>query len=75
MIAATPAWERLIILAPAIVIGVGLVSVVMMLLGRAFLQTMRESGHQRLIIAGLVGLAVVVGIMIYLGVELPREGG
>ena len=75
MIASTPIWQRLIILAPAIVISVGLVAVVLMLLGRAFAQSVRESGHKRLIYAGLVVLAVFIGLLTYLGVELPREGG
>ena len=44
------------------------------LLGRAFLQTVRESGHRRLIYASLVGLVVFIGVLTYLGIELPREG-
>jgi hypothetical protein len=74
VLAAEPLWERLIILAPAIVIGCGLVAAVMILLGRAFVETARESGHKRLIYAGLVVLAGVIGLLTYLGVELPREG-
>ena len=74
MVASTPVWQRVIILAPAIVISVGLVFVVFMLLGRAFLQTVRESGHRRLIYASLVGLVVFIGVLTYLGIELPREG-
>ena len=74
MAASTPVWQRVIILAPAIVISVGLVFVVFMLLGRAFLQTVRESGHRRLIYASLVGLVVFIGVLTSLGIELPREG-
>jgi hypothetical protein len=73
VLAATPDWQRYIILAPAIVIGVGLVAAVMILLGRAFADSVRDSGHVRLILGGLVGLAVVIGVLTYLGVELPRE--
>jgi hypothetical protein len=36
VLATEPLWERLIILAPALVIGVGLVAAVLILLGRAF---------------------------------------
>ena len=75
MLATEPLWQRLIILAPAIVISIGLVAVVLMLLGRAFLTSVRESGHKSLIYAGLLVLAVFVGVLTYLGVELPREGG
>ena len=74
MVASSPVWQRLIILAPAIVISIGLVFVVLMLLGRAFLQTVRESGHRRLIYASLLGLVVFIGVLTYLGIELPREG-
>ena len=75
MLATEPLWQRLIILAPAIVIGVGVLAAVLILLGRAFVETVQESGHKRLIYAGLAVLAVLVGILTYLGVELPREGG
>jgi FtsH-binding integral membrane protein len=66
--------ERWILLLPALVIGAGLVAGVLILLGRAFAVTIRESGHPRLIYAGLVGLAVAIVILTYLGIELPREG-
>ena len=65
--------ERWIVLLPAIVIGTGLVAGVLILLGRAFAATVRESGHPRLIVAGLVGLACAVALLTWLGVELPRE--
>jgi hypothetical protein len=73
VIAAAPDWQRYLVLAPALVIGVGLVAAVLILLGRAFAETVRESGHVRLVTGGLVGLAVIVGILTYLGVSLPRE--
>jgi FtsH-binding integral membrane protein len=66
--------ERWIVLLPALVVGAGLVAGVLILLGRAFVVTVRESGHPRLIYAGLVGLAVAILILTYLGIELPREG-
>ena len=75
MLATEPLWQRMIILAPALVIGIGLIAAVLILLGRAFVETVRESGHQRLIYAGLAVLAVFIGVLTYLGVELPREGG
>ena len=71
--ATAPDWQRLIVLAPAIVISVGLVAAILILLGRAFVETARESGHHRLIYAGLVGLAGVIAFLTYLGIELPRE--
>ncbi len=65
--------ERWIVLLPAIVVGAGLVVGVLILLGRAFAATVRESRHPRWIIAGLAGLVGAVVLLTYLGVELPRE--
>jgi hypothetical protein len=75
VLASVPDWQRYIVLAPALVIGVGLIAGVLILLGRAFVESVRESGHVRLIAVGLVGVAVLIGILTYLGIELPREGG
>jgi hypothetical protein len=65
--------ERWIVLLPALVVGAGLVAGVLILLGRAFAVTVRESGHPRMIVVGLVGLGAVIAVLTYLGVELPRE--
>ena len=67
-------WQRLVILLPALIVGVGLVGAVLILLGRAFATTVRESGHPRIVIGGLVGLAAVIVLLTWLGVSLPREG-
>ena len=75
LIGTPPVWERVLVLAPAIVIGAGLVAGVFILLGRAFAESLRESGHKRLIVAGLAVLAVAVVVLTYLGIQLPREGG
>ena len=60
---------------PAAIVGAGLVGAVFILLGRAFAASVRESGHPRLIVGGLVALAGVIVLLTYLGVSLPREGG
>ena len=59
---------------PAAIVGAGLVGAVFILLGRAFAESLRESGHPRLIIGGLVALAGVIVLLTYLGVSLPKEG-
>jgi len=64
---------RLVLWLPALVLGIGLVAGVLILLGRAFAATVRESGHPRLILAGAVGLVAVVLVLTWLGVDLPRE--
>ena len=66
-------WEHLVLWLPAAIIGAGLVGAVFILLGRAFVATVRESGHPRWIIGALVGLVGVVVVLTFLGVNLPRE--
>ena len=58
---------------PAAIVGIGLVGGVFILLGRAFAATVRESGHPRWIVGGLVALLGAIVILTYFGVELPRE--
>jgi hypothetical protein len=72
-LAAASTWERVVILAPALVLGGGLVLGVMILLGRAFVATVRESGHPRVLWGGVVVIVGLVVLLTYLGVELPRE--
>jgi hypothetical protein len=66
-------WEHLVVWLPAAIIGVGLVGAVFILLGRAFVATVRESGHPRWIVGGLIALLGAIVVLTYLGVELPRE--
>jgi hypothetical protein len=73
VIASAPHWQRLIALVPAFIIGGGLIVGVLILLGRAFAMSVRESGHKRAIVAGLVVLAGAVVVLTYLGVQLPKE--
>ena len=73
VIAAASNLERLVIWLPALVVGIGLVGMVMILLGRAFAATVRESGHPKWIYGGLVALVGVVVVLTWLGVSLPRE--
>ena len=73
LLAATSSWERLVIWLPAIVVGVGLVGGVLILLGRAFADTVRESGHPRLIVGGMAALLGAILVLTWLGVSLPRE--
>jgi hypothetical protein len=73
VILATGRVERLVVLLPAIVVGLGLVTGVLILLGRAFADSVRAWGHPRLLAAGLVALLGVVVLLTWLGVSLPRE--
>jgi hypothetical protein len=67
-------WEHLVLWLPAAIVAAGLVGAVFILLGRAFAASVRESGHPRLIIGGLVALAGLIVLLTYLGVSLPKEG-
>jgi hypothetical protein len=71
---AATSWEHLVLLLPAFVVGAGLVGAVFILLGRAFAASVRESGHPRLIIGGLVAVCGLIVLLTYLGVSLPKEG-
>jgi hypothetical protein len=70
---AVSSWERFVIWLPALVVGVGLLGGVLILLGRAFAASVRESGHPRWILGGLVALVGLVVVLTWLGVDLPRE--
>ena len=73
LIVATANWERAVIWLPALVIGAGLVGAVLILLGRAFAATVRESGHPKWVYGGLVALVGLIAVLTWLGVSLPRE--
>ena len=73
MVASAPYWQRLLTLAPVFIVGGGLVLGVLIVLGRAFAHSVRESGHKSMIFAGLVALVGAVVVLTYLGVSLPRE--
>jgi hypothetical protein len=65
--------ERLVVLLPVFVVGIGLIAGVFILLGRAFAATVRESGHPRWILGGLAAAIGAIVILTWLGVDLPRE--
>jgi hypothetical protein len=65
--------ERFVLLLPALIVGAGLVAGVLILLGRAFAATVRESTHPRWIFGALVALVGAVVLLTWLGVQLPRE--
>ena len=73
MIASAPHWQRLVVLAPVLVICAGIFLGVAILTVRAFMQSVRESGLKRLIFAGLGVFVCAVVVLTYLGVSLPKE--
>jgi hypothetical protein len=73
VLASTPYWQRLLVLAPAFVIGAGAVLAVLILLGRSMKQSIADSNHKGLIYVGLVLMLIFVAIGTILGIKLPRE--
>jgi len=65
--------ERVAILAPAIVLGVGLLAGVVILLGRAAGESLRSHRNPRRLVAlGVAALALILTLGL-LGVRLPHE--
>jgi uncharacterized membrane protein YdcZ (DUF606 family) len=70
---ATATWERLLTLAPVFVVGIGLVAAILILLGRAFADSIRDVPNKRWIWLGGVVVVAFVVVLTYLGVNLPKE--
>lgn len=73
MLVAAARWERLATLAPVFVVGAGLVGAVLILLIRAFADSVRGLKHKRAVAIGLVAFLGVIVLLTYLGIELPKE--
>jgi hypothetical protein len=73
MLAETARWERLLVLAPVFVIGAGLVLAVLILLIRAFIESVREVRHKEILWIGGLAIIVLVVVLTILGVNLPKE--
>ncbi|HWE81456.1 MAG TPA: hypothetical protein VG265_07385 [Gaiellaceae bacterium] len=69
----TARWERLLTLAPLFVVGIGLIAAVLILLARAFADSVRDVQNKTpLVIGGAVVIAFVI-VLTILGVNLPKE--
>ena len=66
-------WQRFLYLAPVFVIGIGLIAAVLILLGRAFADSIRGVKHKNVLWAGAIAMVVAVVVLTYLGVSLPKE--
>jgi hypothetical protein len=66
-------FVRLSVWLPALVIGVGLVIGTLILLGRAFMVTVREAGHPRLLWGSVALVVGAVVLLTWLGIQLPKE--
>jgi hypothetical protein len=66
-------FERAILLAPVLVIGLAAVAGLIVFWGRVGLDSLRKASHPRLIVALAVGFVLLLVGLTLLGVELPRE--
>lgn len=72
MVASTPEWQRMVVLAPVWVIGAGVVGAVLILLARAAAEGWRDSAHKRMWLLAFVGLCGLVALLTYLGITIPN---
>ena len=63
-----------LVLAPAMLFGLGLCAAVFVLLGRAAAESIRSAKRPGLVVGLIVGLVALITLLTILGVELPREG-
>jgi len=66
-------FQRAILLAPVLVIGVAAVAGLVVFWGRVGWESFRASPHKRLIAVAVVATLVFFTVLTLLGVELPRE--
>ena len=65
--------ERALVLTPALVVGLGLLAMVLVVLGRAAADSLRRSRRPRTVLGLWVGgIALLVALSV-LGVKLPHE--
>lgn len=66
-------FGRAILLAPVLVIGLGAAAGLVVFWGRVGFESLRQSQHPRLIVAGSLFFVAVVVVLTFLGVKLPHE--
>jgi hypothetical protein len=66
-------FQRAILLAPVLVIGVAAAAGLLVFWGRVGWESFQASSHKRLIAAAVVATLVFLTVLTLLGVELPRE--
>ena len=63
---------RAIVLAPVIVISAGAIAALLIFWTRVGWQSLRSTGHPRLILAGVLAFVGLIVVLTVLGVKLPR---
>ena len=68
-------FERAVLLAPVLVVGLAAVAGLIVFWGRVGWESFSQARHPRLIVAATVAFVLVLVLLTILGVQLPREGG
>ncbi len=66
-------FQRAVLLAPVLVIGLGAVAGLVVFWGRIGWDSLRRSRHPRLIAAGALAFVALLVVLTLLGVNLPHE--
>jgi hypothetical protein len=66
-------FQRAILLAPVLVIGIGAAAGLVVFWGRVGWDSLRKSRHPRLIVGGSLVFVALVVVVTFLGVKLPHE--
>ena len=66
-------FQRAVLLAPVLVIGLGAVAGLVLFWGRIGWDSLRRSGHPRLWVAGGLAFIALLVVLTLLGVNLPHE--
>jgi hypothetical protein len=66
-------FERAILLAPVLVIGLAAVAGLLVFWSRVGWESLRRTRHPRLVVAGAVAFVLLLVGLTLLGVNLPRE--
>jgi hypothetical protein len=66
-------FQRAVLLAPVLVIGLGAVAGMVVFWGRIGWDSLRRSRHPRLLVAGGLAFVALLVVLSLLGVNLPHE--
>jgi hypothetical protein len=66
-------FQRAVLLAPVLVIGLGAVAGMVVFWGRIGWDSLRRSRHPRLLVAGSLAFVALLVVLTLLGVNLPHE--
>lgn len=66
-------FERAVLLAPVLVIGLAAVAGLFVFWGRVGWDSLSRASHPKLLVAAAVGFVLLLVALTFLGVKLPRE--